>query len=171
MAYTGTGVKPENTLMEEELKKAANICDRPDCLYCKLTEEQKQKYRRDVRAKTTTNRKKYGPWESIIGAKADAIFAAHFDLPIDVKQYLRGDSWDFIVGNHTIDVKGTPRRVPNLVQYLRSDCTNNMVYVFIRVAMNNDHARFQGYAIDRATGFTTQTGAKQAIRPESGNMG
>jgi hypothetical protein len=129
------------------------------CLYCGLTDAQKRKFHKDAKKKKQVLMMRYDDARNAtIGAKAEAIFAAIFDLGIDDGIYPEGDYEDFMLHGHVIEVKGTPRESPNPVPYLRRDGINNRVYVFIRVALDNDHAFFQGFAVDKGDWYHGETG-------------
>jgi hypothetical protein len=125
------------------------------CLYCGLDETGKQKFHKDAKAKRKVNIEVgFDEWKATIGAKAEAIFAALFDLKIDLGIYPHGDDGvDFWLHGTPVDVKGTTLREPQPIRYSISE---NVLYVFIQV--DGDHAYFQGFAFGGDDWRPCQTG-------------
>jgi hypothetical protein len=114
------------------------------CLFCGFTKAQKLKFKMDFKTKSATLRIRFPERNSVVGAKAEAIFSSLYDL--DINKEIRGDGGtDFIYYGLHIDVKGTTCVAPQSLQWNYP----KHVYVFIQVCLNTDHARFQGFAAGR----------------------
>jgi hypothetical protein len=109
------------------------------CLFCGLTETQKQTALDNANKLEKKFLRKYSPHNSSIGSYAEGVFGALFDLPVNGLD--GGDSGkDFTVSlRDKYDIKGTSHDQPRLER----EPYRKICYVFIKV--KRPHAHFQGF--------------------------
>jgi hypothetical protein len=112
------------------------------CLFCRLSEDQKQVASDSARKlEEKFRRVNFSPHNVSIGSYAEAVFGALFDLPVNLRDGGDGGKDFTLCSNGKFDVKGTSFFQP---QPLELEPYRKTSYVFIRV--NLPHAYFQGFA-------------------------